>query len=305
MIYFIIMFQKLLKNKKGIGFIGSLLNVVSDTFGHLRELIGQMLAKAPRIIYPIIFLFFILIIGGLMNFFLQMSGFHCDINKNTARVDIINVPGNWDLYQKKPNEDNINSSEIDIETGIFGIEQKCVLKYGEATIKFQNGSKLEFNETRYFYRGVYCDQCEETISVCPAWEGCEDLCLGDVYRNENITGRHFLFWSKKNECNKQGNYFCMPPDNYFYNSSVNQYQAVIISESNTLGRRYDQLLYEDYEALPFSFYNETRIVDIRCDNNYNTRLTFFTIDIFNFTLWIFLFIFGALAWFFIKFIIKK
>ncbi len=296
------MFQKLLKNKKGIGFIGSILNIVSDTFGHLRELIGQMLSKAPKILYPIIFLFFILIIGGLMNFFLQMSGFHCDIDKNTVKVDLINVAGNWDLYQKKPTQENINSSEIDIETGIFGIEQKCVAKYGDGTIKYANGSKEDFNETRYFYRGVYCQQCEESISVCPAWEGCEDYCLGDVYRNENITGRHFLFWTKIDECNKEGNYFCMPPNNYFYNSSNNQYQAVVISESNTLGRRYNQMLYEDYDATTFSFYNETRVVDIRCNNNFDTKLTFFTIDVFNFTLWIMLFILGAMVYVYIHFI---
>jgi len=297
------MFQKLFINKRGIGFIGSLINIVSDTLSHLRELIGQMLSKAPRILYPVLFLFFILVIGGLMNFFLQMSGFHCDTNKNTVKVDIIDVVGNWDLYQRKPSEKNINSTEIDLESNFLGSD-KCSVTFRQGTLEFENGSQIEFNDTKYFYDGVYCNQCSEIISVWNNWNGEHAFCYGDVYRNENITGRHLLFWSKNKECKKEGNYLCMPPENYFYNSSINKYQAIIISQANTLGKRYDQLLYDDYNGKPFSFHNETKAIDIRCNDNYDTHLTFFTINVFDFTLWILLYIFGAMVWIYLKFVRK-
>lgn len=312
------MFNKLFKNKKGIitGFLGSLVNIVSDTFSYIRDLFSLMLSKAPKIVYPILFLFFILIIAGLMNFFLQMTGFHCDMDKNTVKTSTFNVPDNWDIWQFEISDQTVNSTIINMENTGWGVS-KCSKTVTDGYYIFGNGTQVNFTDEISFYDGEFCGICEESVRVfgndAETVFGVSGrrLCLGDVFRSSNISGRYLLFWSKKELCesgvggafsNKQ----CMPPENYFFDSSENFYLSMFdTGEGITLGETYNNLLFTQYKAVHFSFHNETKIVDVSCNNDFEMELTFFTINIFNFTLWVLLFILGAVIMVYTKFFMGK
>jgi len=300
------MMLKLLKNKKGIGFIGSLINVVSDTIGHIRELLKMMFSKAPKILYPILFLFFILIIGGLMNFFLQMTGFHCDMEKNTVKMSTFDVGDNWDIWQFEINDDIVNSTIIGIEETGWGVS-KCSKTVADGSYKYENGTIINFTDEISFYDGKFCDVCIDLVKVSGNdaetvfGVSSRKLCLGNVERNNNVTGRHLLFWTKKERC--ESGKECMPPVGYHFNAVNNFYESDLsYNGSKTLGETYNNLLFTQYKAVPFSFNNETKPVDISCTNDYDVNLTFFTIDIFSYVLWIFLFILGSMVYVYINFI---
>jgi len=135
-----------------------------------------------------------------------------------------------------------------------------------------------------------------SIALCTDCNAsAEDVCQDDGYRLNKYN------WGQQFHCNWLG---CAPPEGYFYNLTVNKFDCNEDFCINASLEDYNQKLYSIEGAAPVKSSDDTDfsaegMIYFKCQANdpTNIRLTFFGIDIFDFRIWVALFVLGAFVWF--------
>lgn len=275
--------KKLLKSKKG-------------GIPAINEIVMTILNVTPK---PILYLIFILLITTIATFvipvFLNLFGYAC-VYEN----------GNLELYQVPMQSIAIKSVQ-DLKEGIgdfFGLptyelpddpfpnNNKSFIRIPDGCFETINNNTQEL----YGYTAL-CTDCP-AIGNIPVgsviwnltvnWRTINSICTGDGYYQKNL-------WNQdaygKNYC-----YKCSPPTGYYYNHSNIQSQGWVFTIENST---YLPFINEGY------YYNvhlnriknlggvkrtqdSDEIVNIQCTEFNQPSLYFFSIELFNRTMWIIL-----------------
>lgn len=251
--------RKLLKNKKGqlpvTDVLGNILNAI-------RSFISWFLNIAPKPLLILFFLAFILLIGNfLMPLIVNGLGFHCDTSGTVWKISGTALFTNFGLIMNKPDLEEADLQNIPVICGSTGKMREMVI----------------------------CTNCTINTSQDVILAGC----AGDGYRLDDYKFfRAFL-------CEWLG---CAPPVGYFYNYTEDKYQCY---ESHCINKTlddYNNRLYSVESATPVygesieGNYSVFRMIYFKCQqrNPINIRLTFFGIDVFDYKIWVALFVIGGM-----------
>lgn len=260
--------KKLLKNKKGQI---PTTDILSNIINGIRSSVSWFLQTAPKPLLLVLFLMFILLLGNfLMPLMVNSFGYHCDTNYNVWKISGVNLFTNYDILRSKPNVEEADTLEIPFTCGDSG--QKA-------------GTKV-----------AICTNCTESNPNAPQQE---IYCISDGYAPEVYNS--FL---ERLNCNFYG---CAPPDDYYYDYETDKY---VCGNANCVNRTledYNNKIYETDGAIPvYVDPAKNRSVDnmiyFKCKENNptNIRVTIYGLDIFDYKIWVALFVLFTLMWVLIK-----
>lgn len=237
-----------------------------------------------------------------MNVMLQMTGIHCNSDKNPVKLSILDFSTNIELLWETDPSRFLKGDVLticDVHPNKCGEERSCYYFMRE----LDSGGYGMCNETtpapdcKYYLNDGVCHNCtdqEICIQENEFWIFCGtwyDICLDDAYYGG---GQVTDFMTKcRTTCDvpkyymwnqTSGKYHCLVPDKCG-NSATQEISAI----DEKLDRAGAELLYTDNDERGF-----TRVVGISCDANLNPKLTFFGINIFDYKIWVILFIIAVM-----------
>ena len=271
--------------------------IIDEVFSGIRWLIDFFMNKVPAPIKFLIFLLFLLFFGSMISFVLHLTGVHCNSDKEVVKTDFLDVGTNlalvWEDSKRIFSEQTLTICDVHPEK--CGSESECYYHARE----LDNGLYVTCNQSipeadcKYYLRDGICHNCtnqEICFQESMFWIFCgtwHDICLDDAYYSE------VTLYDTFTGCGST----CYPPEHYFWNQTSGQYeckdldycgvgatkvQNPIIDEK--LLKANAELIYTSEEKRR----NYKSLVYIKCNNNYNPRLTIFGIDIFDYKIWLFL-----------------
>lgn len=230
--------------------------IVSDIINGIRSFVSWFFQSMPKPLLAVFFLFFILLLGNfLLPMVLNGMGYHCDTNHNVWKVSGLNVLSNFDLIRKKPDYDSPNLENVPF---------LC------------SNSQMPI-----------CTNCTKNITI-----GLAGVCSTDGYRPDegyNVFRTLSCVWIG-----------CGPDEGYFYNLSADVFQCYESFCMNKTLDDYNDKLYSIEGATPVYGNESSRTAEsmifFKCQerNPTNIRLTIFGIDVFDYRVWIALFVLGAI-----------
>lgn len=287
--------KKILRlNKKGAisgiaSGIGDIIKTAFDTF--------------PKPLKFIFFLLIILLLGGIINFSLNLFGVYCDSADQPVNLGL-NIFTNIGLISQVPNANEINLAGRSAEEWGYSMLSQEVTKCSKqirtgGTIIYDTGNEENINNNTWFYDGGFCTNCE-LVTIYDNVGNSHRYCLGDVFRQS----RDDLSWLKKQLC---GSWIsCEPPEHYYYDQTVNRY--VCEDETctdQTIGTAWDELLQEKgatylYPEGSNTKRKHTNFVGVTCED-IRPKITIYGINVFNYTYWVIIMLIILCFWFYSKY----
>jgi len=292
--------------------------IISD---EIRWIIDFFTDKFPK---PLKYLFFLLLLVGIVSlipFLLHLMGFHCNSDLNVVQTSPLKIISNIKLAFMGEGE-IINTSSYIPDTLTSQSEFVGLISIPIASCRYvicQNGS--------YFYWENE-NECDGASLMNPyntvqaTWSRCSTcsgdinetfirgtfgasettyLCFGDAQRiNESD-----MSWYQKWVCDEDR---CIPPSHYYYEYDTGTYDCldldicgenyttVLSTVDDTIDEAEGQLLYSENDDKN----SIKRIAEIVCNEEMTPTLTFYSIPIFDYRIWVFLFIIIILAMFLFK-----
>ena len=270
--------------------------IIQELWDGVRWLIDFFFNKIPRPLQFLIFLLFLLFFGVMISFMLHLSGIHCNSSKEVVKTDIFDVGTNialiWEDSQRTFTQETLTICEVHPER--CGQESEC---YFHAR-QLDNGLYETCNQSvaqpdcKYYLKDGLCHNCtnkEICFQESMFWIFCgnwHDVCIDNAYSYDTtlfdtFTGcgsacfvpTHYM-WNQTS-----GLYECIDSD--YCGVSATKIQNPIIDEK--LLRADAELVYTTTEMKK----NYKNLIYLKCDNDYNPRLTFFGVDIFDYKIWLF------------------
>lgn len=291
--------------------------VISEIQSAIQWVITEFLAKLPRPLQFLIFLFFVLILGFLISLFLHLVGVHCTSDNVPVRMSITDIGGNYNILTAKKDVlqgDNLSICDVHPEKCGGNIITSAT-KLGWDCFYFArplpDGNYEGCNDTlyssdcRYFYREGNCFNC--TVgNICLDPDGCTSL-LGVSFDRQRVNvclsdARALPTLSLSCRLNGVGS--CSIPYGYVWNFTTGAFDCEDTDlcgfNSTEAYAQVDQLLkeadakniYEDEEE-----YSYTRLISITCDDDLDPQLAFFGIPLFDYRIWVLLMVLTVMFWF--------
>lgn len=290
---------------------------VTDFFGGIQRFFSWFLTSAPRPLQLIFFLAILLLFGVLIGWFVNLTGNFCDTQGNEYETGFTRIITNFDLLIHMPDNDDLDNPDNDPDGGQFGINTvtKCswfIPEFEDWNYKLENGTIIPLPEGYYFHDNGRCTQCESVLEVIPP-EGnffTEKLCSDNIlYPKEP---EDLSLWGKFT-CGKTLG-ACQIPLGYYYNRITDEYVCddPLCTNDNTttatVGSLWNLKLKESGAKIkPISPHDEKdyrNMVSLTCDtNDVQPKIKLYGLNIFDYRMWVFLFILATLVWLVFK--IKK
>ena len=281
--------KRLLSSKKGIRrSISDMLRVILDV--------------TPK---PILFLLFIFLLTAISTFFmplvLNMFGYECltvegdNVLYQIPMNTIVNIIGKFQLDVRQFQEEYLGVEVYELPEEPFPNGNKSLLRIPDECFV-----ETELNGTTFTGYSALCMECETSREYFwqAFWTPLKDLvCVGDATEQRDL-GR--TFYTNAGFCN-----LCTAPTEYYYNHTY----CLTHDECHFLIRpeyadRLDeidadwenQLYYEKIIEMGGveRTQDATDFANIQCDTSNKPQLYFYSIKVFDRTLWIYLFIAFAL-----------
>lgn len=284
---------------------------VADFLGGIQRFFSWLISSAPRPLQLMFFLIILLLFGVVIGWFVNLTGNFCDTNGNEYTTGVANVFTNLNLVFKMPSNDELSSTLYEPDEQVLGIIPKCTKHYSSPFYYDENDTKTYLpTGSGDYYDGSFCTECESETIYSNITFDSGNYCLGDVFR----VPREDLSLLKKTFCGGVWQTGCEPPEGFFYDQSINSYTCIddlcleTENETSTIGKRWNLLLKENGAKIkPESPYGEKdyrNAVGLTCDvNDVQPKIKFYGINIFDYRMWVFLFILATLVWLVFK--IKK
>ena len=292
------------------------LPIIDDIFSGVRWIIDTFLNKAPRPIQIIIFLMMLLVFVSIIPFFTHLVGIHCTSDLQPVKTSPLSVSNNLRLAFMD-RDDLINATVLNPEElGALGGFTDCAYYIcNDSGILTQADSTFCDNLTKfYIYKTTAfdwsrCTNCDGTEFYTGGFRFNLDLdqqggywCNGDIERKD----RDDMNFYQKFSCDSESR--CMPPINYYWEVDTGRYECnnldecgVNLTEEN-ITPLVDQILVDfDAELL----YTDTdldfkKTVYIKCDGEASPHITVFGIPVFDYKIWLILYIIGGMFLFLSK-----
>ena len=287
--------QSLFKNKKG-QFV--------DILGGIQRAIGWFFQTAPKPLLLIIFLLLLVGFASIFSLLLNMTGNFCDTAGNEYRTGTLRFVTNTGLLTSMPSEEEINLEVMFVDEKVGGILPQCTKflfdpYYYEGGL-FSTDKDYLATGSGYYYDGRFCTDCDTERLFGNVTHDSGVYCTGDVYKLDNEEKN----FAQKTFCGKNS---CEPPEGYYYDRTRNVYVCIDDlclneeGEKSTNGQMWNLKLKEKGAVIqPPSQYGDRdyrNVVQVECDvGDLNPKLRTFGINLFNYKLWILLFILSALVW---------
>lgn len=276
------------------------LPILSEAFDGVRWIIDFFIDKVPKPIKILIFLLFLLFFGTVLSFAMNIFGVHCNDQKQPVTLEWYDITTNLQaIFQKSRILTDENLTISDIHPVSRYVDQKCAYYLKNESGELINCPEDNTTGCLYYFKQPECFNCNTTNTGWIYfggidWDYIGPVCSGDAYYKQ-------LSFSEK--------YFscivaCDIPLHYKFNHITGSYDcidlaycgpnATLVSQTEL-----DVLLTENEASLLYPTTIDKRsvnnLITIKCNNNYNPRLTFFGIDIFDYRLWLFLIVIYVLA----------
>lgn len=286
------------------------LPILSEIWDGIRWIIDFFINKVPAPIKFLIFLVFLLFFGTLISLTLHLTGIHCNSAKEVVKVDFTQLGTNIALIweDSKRTYEGQTLTICDVHPDRCGSENECYffarqLENGlYANCILTNSS----SDCKYYLKEGVCHDCDNqeicfqesmTWIFCGNWH---DVCIDNAYppNESSLT-------SGLTGCGSA----CLSPEHYFWNITSGQYECADLDYCGvgaTLVQNpaIDEKLLKAGAERIYPTTQQDRdyrsVVTIKCNNNFNPRLTFFGVDIFNYQIWLFLAVIWVLAVIFFK-----
>jgi hypothetical protein len=279
------------------------------------SLLQSFLQSIPKSVKYILFLVFILIILAILPFFLHIFGYHCNSEKQIIKTSIAEFNTNLKLATTS-GEEFINLSEYNPSTSIISVDCMYEINYTGSGDKYEECFSYSTNciyvlrySPKLFSTLGRCISCVNRSYLYITSKAGTNLngyyCLGDAYRlNESDMDEGWF----QDTCNSD----CVMPEGYYYRSSTGTFVCsdftvcgnatqtakkvldVLLDQAD--GKRYYPLVVNDKD------YNSA--VKLKCDNNYDPQITVFGVPLFDYRLWILLYMVGIMFFFYVKYLKK-
>lgn len=274
-------FKRLLKSKKG-------------GIPAINEIVLTILNITPK---PILLLIFILLITTIATFiipiFLGLFGYDCVYESGSLElyqvpIQSIAIKSIQDI--KGGFDDLIGLPSYELPEDPFPYGNKSFIRIPDGCFEtVQNGS-----EELYGYSAL-CTDCDAISrasffgnNITLPYKARYSICIGDGYYAKNVFNLD-LFGSRF--CSR-----CSPPTGYYYNhSNIPEHGWVFTIENQSLVPFIDESYYYNIELNRLKelggvmrSQDSTQFVNLQCTDVHKPTVYFFTIELFNKTMWIFL-----------------
>jgi len=296
---------------------------VSDIIDGIKWLIDFFFHKAPK---PLLFVFFLLLLATISLFLstiLHLMGYHCYSGAGSGlqvvKVDTTEFKANWDIWTASDEYVKGNSLTIcEAHPEVCGKESNCY-------------SYAKYNTSNYYYFYQACDEanpepnCKFILKTdydcnnCTIDEACFEggvapLVFGLVTctrtticdPNYNAIGLEDIPFNcglKYRVENSPDN--CWIPPNYEWNTDTGEYDCLnlaVCGDNATIqsNKRVNQLLNSvGFETIYYDDISGRIDIDsavyLKCNKNLNPEVTVYGLPVFNYQVWVFLFLIGALV----------
>lgn len=282
--------------------------ILSEIWDGIRWVIDFFVNKAPK---PITFLFFLLMLlafGVVINFSLHIMGVHCNSAGDPVKTSMMDFPTNIQvLWEANSGDLSENATQTEVHPQFwsdrgFGLCSDFLKLTAEGC--YDTCDNLSDTSCRWYYRTPGCFNCTElNIMLC----GVDTQLLGDSrqisvcasdVRETDVSAVRWFFTCPRH---------CSIPDGYYYDWETSNYicedLAVCGTNATNKNTRLDELLSDADAELMYKNDNKDAfsMIKFKCDKqNLNPALTFFSIPVFDYRVWIFIgvinIMFMFLAW---------
>jgi hypothetical protein len=285
------------------------ITIVQEIWDGIRFIINFFVEKVPTPIKFLIFLLFLLFFGATVSFILHLSGIHCNSAKEVVKTNWLDVGTNialiWEDSSRTFTEDNL--SICDVHPEYCGNENECYF-YAQ---QLDNGLYASCNltnassECKYYLKEGTCHNCTEQ-EICfqesMFWIFCgnwHSVCIDNAYSTETN------FRDTLTGCGSA----CFVPQHYLWNISTGQYECAdtdycgagaTIEQDPIIDEKLKRANAERVYATKDSHKSYTSLVLLKCNNNFNPRLTFFGVDVFDYRFWLLMAVVWVMAMFLFK-----
>ncbi len=283
--------------------------VISDIINGIKWSIDFFVDKVPNSIKFLIFLILLMAFGSFFSIILQMSGIHCDSNKEVHKTNFLDFFDNYKIMKSKGSIINYSSYQPDIYLGGYlnclgiyceppigdyyeGVDDFYYL-YGSEKCEGQNPiymlSRKGANVLGFDFGCLKCDTyiSSATVLTLGGSYKIHSRCLSDAYELP-INEKNIY---QKTACNS---FACTPPKGYYWESDTGNFDCydnntcgINITEQNV--QEIDVLLDESNSNKLYVGINENdyrKAVLITCDEQLTPIFTFYGIPIFNYEFWV-------------------
>lgn len=284
--------------------------IITDILDGIKFVINFFLDKAPKPLLLLFFLLLLLLFGSVISMTMHLSGIHCKTDKKVVKVPLIDVATNVQILF------NVMKTRITGQTESIKTVHpyQSYLREGDCAFILKNvGGDYQYcdiiNESgcSFYYITPECFNCTSVdtgwIRNEDAWYGWNylgDLCYGDAYRS----AEEWSFLKTHFDCES----LCSIPEHYKFNSQTGYYECIDLDYcgdnatiqpdyliDNILNDAGYENLYQDSRSDEKSY---ERLITITCDDNLNPDLTFFGIPLFDYRIWLLIYVLAVMFWFF-------
>ena len=278
--------------------------IIQEIWDGLRWIIDFFIDKVPKPLKVIIFLLFLLLFGSLVSFFMQLSGIHCNSSKDVVKVSTLDIGTNlaigWETSKEVFDSDNLTICEVHPEK--CGNENDCYFYAKQLDTGFyEECNTTNSSDCKYYLKNGACHNCTQPDKFFSQTfyffiPDSYHPCVSNAYPLDEFTAYLRYFRG----CGSS----CYVPDHYLWNQSTGQYEcadsqycgATATLEANPI---IDQKLNKAGAELVYSISEGSRsymrMVYIKCNNNFNPRLTFFGLDLLDYKIWLFMIVIYVLV----------
>jgi len=284
--------------------------IVSEIFDGIRWVIDFFINKVPTPMKFFIFLLFLLFFGSMISLTLHLTGIHCNSAKQVVKVDFTDIGTNIALIWEDSKRTFVDETLTicDVHPDRCGQENECYF----FARQLENGLYTNCNLTnsssdcKYYLKEGVCHNCnnqEICFQESMFWIFCgnwHDVCIDNaLWVNEST------LTSALTGCGSA----CLTPKHYVWNITTGQYHCydseycgvnATIVQSPVIDEKLLRAGAERVYATTQQDRDYRSVVRIKCNNNFNPRLTFFGIDIFDYKIWLFLAVIWVLVMLFFK-----
>jgi len=264
--------------------------ILSDIWNGITWTIDFFFSKTPRPLQILVFLLFLLFFGAMISTVLQITGFHCNNDKEMVKTDLFDVSTNFQMLRQSAN-DYFQEPTITIDEVHTWSSNTCFLLLDNSTGDYEPCVNESSATCLKYYESPQCFDCE-TVDV--GWIKQEgewvannigDVCIGSAYPIE------WTFIQRWLTCGGE----CRIPNHYKFNATEGYYDCVDleycgVNATKVPNSKIDELLQNADGTLLYPTATTPRnyetLIFLKCNNNYNPRLTFFGIDLFDYKIWL-------------------
>jgi len=272
--------------------------IISDIIDGFKWIVDFFMNKAPNPVKFLLFLVMLLFFASLIPFFLQLTGIHCDTDKDIRKLSVFSLIKNYDILNTKDElftGETLQFEEVHPNTApdscYYYMRETEDLDYEECIENQTNTTDCYYYYQDAYNYNCYVEKaCFKLFGIC-TWE---NVCKGDAIANEDLLSDLFThspdipFEDELElpslDCYIPYGYTWSFVDGYYFchNDSIcgngTAGYKIIDEKLNQAGAEY---YYTDGNEKSYK-----NFIQFKCDSSLNPQLTLYGLPIFDYKIWL-------------------